>query len=68
MFWFWLIFFLISFYGLLSYKKEVPELAKAWGEGNRRKMEALLPYINFLIAFILTVIGIFGMLGFIQIR
>ena len=68
MFLFWLIFFLISFGGLISYKSSAKEWAKAWKVKNQDEMEIFLRYVNFIICLSLSLLGLFGMLGFIYIR
>jgi hypothetical protein len=63
-----LIFFIIAFSGLVSYKASAREGAKAWKVKNQDEMEQFLRYVNFTICLSLTVLGILGMLGFVTVR
>ena len=68
MFWFWLIFLLISTGSLIRFKSEAKEDAKAWNTVNKEETEKVLMVVRFTVSLVLTVIGILGILGFISIK
>lgn len=67
---FWLIFLTISIGILLSYKKNAKEAALQWKRDREEteKLEKTFRQLNIAVGSILTLVGILGLFGIIQVR
>ncbi len=66
MFWFWIIFIVISIGFLVNAKKASVDAVRYWDTDAPEKLIKIFQIMNIIVGVFLTLVGILGLLGYIN--